>query len=419
MSCGIPNNENTWRELGDYELKMVEITTINTQVADIKDLIQEMNIYEDIFGVFMSANITFKDSGGFVEKMPIVGNEMVTIELRTPGFDEYKKYEFLVYKISRNEKTGPEASSIVRLELCPLEMVANSLTRMSKNIKGVHDSLANDIFIEQFGDLGNTIMSELAMTEIKMVISMQSPIDVICWLTSTALSKQNETPSYVFYQTTSGYNFVSIESLKYKPQVFEYLFDPAINTKLDPEKQVRKIIDLKHDIAPNALTMVGAGAYGSQTIYHDPITKEIITGKNNNELKNTMAASPTVLPAKLRGLSAANQYTTYKCVNPNLFDEGDRSSSETAFDIEGRRKAYLTNMMSNRVVITVTGNTTLNVGDTVTMIAKSQGDDSKDTSISGKYIISAICHNIASKGHFSTLELITDGFGKLSKGIEP
>lgn len=417
MSCGIPNNENKWRELGDYELKTVQITTANDQIADIKDLIEEMNIFEDIFGVFMSANITFKDSGGFVEKLPIIGNEMVIIELRTPGIDDYKKYEFCVFKISRNEKTGPEASSVVRLELCSLEMVANSMTRMSKNVKGVHDEIAWDIFVEQFGDLGKSFTSEVAQTEVKTVISMQTPMDTICWLSSTAVSASNGTPSYVFFENVDGYKFVTIEEMKLKPTVFDYLFDPTINTKLDPEKQVRKILDLKHDVAPNTLAMVASGAYGSRTIYHDPVTKEIITDKNNNEVKPTMSGNTNVLPSKLRGLSSANQYTTYKCVNPNLFEEGDRSTSETAFDVEGRRKAYLSNMMSNRVIITVSGNTLLNVGDTISMIVKSQGESAYDKSISGRYVISALCHNITSKGHYSTVELITDGFGKVSKGI--
>ncbi len=418
MSCGIFNNENKWRELGDYDLKRVEIITNNDQKADIKDLIQEMNIFEDMFGVYMSGNITFKDSGGFVEKLPIIGNEMVEIEIRTPGVDKYKKYEFCVFQVSGNEKVGPEAAAIVKLQLCSLEMVANSITRLSKSVKGSHDTIAGDIFIEQFGSLGKTFTAEPARTEIKMVLAMNTPMDMICWLSSGAVSAENDTPSYVVFENHEGYHFVTIESLKTKPPSFDYLFDPSVKTKLDPEKEVMKVLDLKQDIAPNTLLVVGAGVHGSKTIYHDPITKNIVTGKYEDDIKPTLSGKKTTVPSKLKSLaSKSDQYTTYRCVNPDLYGEGERSSSETAFDVEGRRKSYLTQMFSNRLVITVSGNTILDIGDTVKFTAKSQSDDSKDRSISGRYIISAICHNIGPKGHFSTVELITDGFASVSKGI--
>lgn len=418
MSCDIFNNSDAWRDLGDYGLEMVEITTNNDQVGDIKKLVTNLNIFEDMFGVFMSGNLTFNDSGGFTEKLPIIGSERVTIKLKTPGTETTRKYEFYVYNISNKSKTGTDSSYVVSLEFCSLEMIANSMSRVSKSVSGTQDLLASQVFEEQFGTLGKKFVAEIAQTEVKMNIPSWTPVDTICWLTSNAVSRSNQTPSYVFFENVSGFNFITIESLKSKPVSFDFFSDPSRKDKLDPQNEVRRVIQLNQNRSPNALTMMGGGLYGSKTIYHDPITKSVVTGKYENDIKPSLGSSSNTLPKQLQTLAKnSEQYTTYKCVNPNLFNEGERSTSETTFDVEGRRKSYLGNMLYNRMTITVSGNTILDVGDTVNLNVKSQVEDNNDKSVSGKYIISAICHNISSKGHFSVFELITDGFGEISKGV--
>jgi len=420
MSCNQKTEEQNWRAVGDYNLRRVQITTNNNQKVDIKSNITNMTIFEDLFGVFMSAQLTFTDAAGYIDKLPISGNEQVIIELQTPGTETAKTYTFYIYLMGGQDVVGGDQKQEATLHLCSLEMLANPLIRISKSVKGTQSELAQVVFGENFSDLGKKPMyAEETLTEIKMNIPSWTPMETLCWLASNSVSKATNSPSYVFFENVNGYYFTSIEKLKRSDAKFDYYAEVNHNDPTDLEQNVRKVLGMKKDKNTNILNAIQSGSFGSKTLYHDPITKKTTEVKYENDVEPTLAATTSVLPSVLKGLSTgSSQYTTIRPVNAELFNTGEKSTSSTTADWEGRRKAYINQMISNRVVINVTGNTLIDVGETVNLYVKDQSGDGWNQSVSGKYLVSAISHNIGIKGHYMALELITDGSNKVSGGIQ-
>lgn len=389
----------------------------NNQTGDIKGNVTSLNIFEDMFGVFMSGNVTFVDAAGYMEKFPIVGNERIEIEFKTPGLDDTKIYKFYVYSIPQCDREGGNANKVVTLNFCSFEMTLNNLVRISKSVSGTQDKIAQDLFLEYFGSLGKPIATEPARTEIKMPIPSWTPIETICFLASNAVSAENDTPSYVFFENVDGFVFTSIEKLKTQSPKITYVSEPGAIEKLNLEKKFRRILSLKFSNAQNLLSATALGAMGSNTIYHDPIEKAILENHYEFDSPNTMGSAPSLFPKELQALVQANQSRTFRTINANLFDEGERSVSQTNFVVEGRRKAYLSNMLNSRVIFTVTGNSSIQVGDMI-QLKISSADTEVDEKNSGKYLVSALCHNFSPRGYFMSIEGITDGFGSLSGGID-
>lgn len=415
--CARVTEDDVWRELGDYKLENLKIITNNDQIADIKGNVTEINVFEDIFGVFMSGNLTFTDAAGYVEKLPLVGNEKIELEFKTPGLDDSKKYEFYVYSIPKCDREGIAANKEVRLNFCSLEMLANNIARISKSVKGTQDKIVVDLFNEYFAPLGKTIAAETALSEIKLPIPNWTPIETICFLASNAVSAENMTPSYVFFENSNGFNFGTLEKLKSQRAKIKYTSEPGPIQKLALEKKFKRVLSLKLSNTSNLMTSTAGGLFGSNTVYQDPINKQIIEGHYGFDIKNTLGGNSPVFPKALAGLAESNSRVTFRTVNADLFGEGEKSTSMTTTDWEGRRKAYLNTMLNSRVIFTVTGNSAIQVGDMIELSISGQ-DGQIDHKNSGKYIVSALCHQFGPKGYFMSIEGITDGFGEISGGIE-
>lgn len=415
--CARVTEDDVWRELGDYKLEGVKIITNNDQIADIKGNVSEINVFEDLFGVFMSGNLTFTDAAGYTEKLPIVGNEKIVLEFKTPGLDDTKVYEFYVYSIPKCDREGLAANKEVKLNFCSLEMLANNLVRISKSVKGTQDEIVADLFNEYFAPLGKGISVEPALSEIKMPIPSWTPIETICFLASNAVSAENMTPSYVFFENNLGFVFGTLEKLKVQSPKIKYVSEPGPIEKLNLEKKFKRILSLKLSNASNLMTSTAGGLFGSNTVYQDPINKQIVEGHYSFDVKNTLGGNSPVFPKALEGLAKSNSHVTFRTVNADLFGEGEKSTSMTTADWEGRRKAYLNTMLNSRLVFTVTGNSALQIGDMIEL-SISGNDGQIDVKNSGKYIISALCHNFSPSGYFMSIEAITDGFGEVSGGIE-
>ena len=74
----------TWP--GDYELQKLTLTSPNREgYINLKAAWSDLNIYEDIFADCLTANIQITDSIGLMESVPIIGEETLTIQVKTKG----------------------------------------------------------------------------------------------------------------------------------------------------------------------------------------------------------------------------------------------------------------------------------------------------------------------------------------------
>ena len=69
---------------GEFLVQQCQLMTTNGTTYDIRQLVQSINIYEDIFSTAVSGDITIKDTNNMIMNGPIIGEEKLILKIQTP-----------------------------------------------------------------------------------------------------------------------------------------------------------------------------------------------------------------------------------------------------------------------------------------------------------------------------------------------
>ncbi|MCH2405412.1 MAG: hypothetical protein MK200_04390, partial [Nitrosopumilus sp.] len=74
---------------GDFEVQSIFLTSPSfkdpEKIVDLSSVWTEINLYEDIYSPAVSGDVTLVTSGGFVEGIPIIGEETLEIHMSVAG----------------------------------------------------------------------------------------------------------------------------------------------------------------------------------------------------------------------------------------------------------------------------------------------------------------------------------------------
>lgn len=410
--------DDTWKDYGDYILEKLEIKTRTGESLDVKRMIDELNVYEDIFSTFVSGNITLSDASGIMEEKLVNDLDEIFIEIRTPGSEDTLKYDRIIYKI---EPSTPEGQNIDKeqfiIHFTALEQLVDVVQKISKTFKGKHHEIAQGVFDEYLTKTGREIVTlEPAQQEIRYTAPTVSPMQVIMFMTAGAYTDKNDSPSFVFYEDMDGYHFRSIEKLKDEPVKLELDYDATLTHKFELEKKKHKVLSLVSEYRNDALHDLTYGKYGKETLSDLSLFNhtEIVKFEEDPSIRDQKEPKkPTEIIAK----AAENSLSTldYRPVNTWLYEEGEVAHGGTFLYWHGERKSYFMDLIKTRVVVVFSGDTRIRVGNriklnTVTRIKdKDKLDDTTDKQLSGEFIVTACSHNVSRAGHYTALELMRHG----------
>ena len=120
---------------------------------DLRPHIVELNIYENIFRPLLTANITLTDAHNLPQKLPIVGQETVDIDIKLSGMQDgdddllaLKPPPFHVNSIPNRDYLKPK-SQLYSLELISEQFVSSTHSKVSKSYKDtLISSMVSDIY---------------------------------------------------------------------------------------------------------------------------------------------------------------------------------------------------------------------------------------------------------------------------------
>ena len=89
---------------GQIEITRMELHSPSSgTMTDIRYIYTGFNIFEDIFSPFISGTIVIQDAVGLLNRLPIIGEEILELDVITPGLDDTKQNKiqgkFYIYKI--------------------------------------------------------------------------------------------------------------------------------------------------------------------------------------------------------------------------------------------------------------------------------------------------------------------------------
>jgi len=200
-----------------------------TESRDIRTLIMECNIYEDVFAPSMSGDLMVADAQGLQSLFPIVGDETVQLMLASSGRDQQIiKPEFRIYKMD-NRVAVQERTATYSLHLGSVPFILDQ----TKLVDGAYGPATADEIVT---GIFNTYLKPLTTLPLKTIerctglhqflFPRMSPLRALALVTSEAVSVEHPNSMMVFYETHEGFHFRSLASLFTQKPAETYYYVP-------------------------------------------------------------------------------------------------------------------------------------------------------------------------------------------------
>lgn len=391
----------------DLELRSCVLHNYAGETMDVRNIILEFNIYHSVFANATKIDMALLDGNGLVEIFPIIGEETLVMEFKTPTFENTLRYCFHIYNVSDKDKFEPRSDKYI-LHGSSQEVMGNLRRSVNRSyvdmpVSSIVKSIYNN-FLKPTDENEYTVIrknKKLSIQETKdnftVVFTGEKPITAIKYLCQEAQAKNDEAgfgSNFYFFEKSDGYYFETIDSMLLKEPVDDFFLaqasvevDPIAGKKIDEDK---KITNLDFVEQVNVLKNLGRGIYAHKVETIDPITKRFTTDtfsyKNESQkithlehkkkkLDDTFLYSEESLLSD--GVDSSVTYYTISNIGDN-YSKQDFLSSATATDPQIRNprklhsflkynvasKAQLSNIVLS---VTIPGNSKIEVGDVVNL----------------------------------------------------
>ena len=446
------------------EYEIINIESDQGVTIDLRLGVVSFQYFEDLFSPTVTAKMVVISTSGVVSDdktkkieslyngLPIRGGERVAIKIKgntnvNKGlrFDTPEKYLY-VSKISNVIRDGQK--EIFVLHLVSREAITNEITHVNRKFEPyslidthVKDILKNDLKVKTIRYAGNI---DPASNKYGFLGNLKSPFQLLVWLASKATPQTQSTSGftgYFFYQTQSGFNFRSADSLikdgldgrtartnfKATREYTHKQFTDYINESGDfnilsysiqrNNDLIRKLIigqysNFTASFNPlnGRFSKVEEGSFNLKEILNQPKGKKISTLGDVPEV-------PTLLSDDGVGLGElpSRIMSVVKDVG-TLSKEASKSDSPGVSQTQKEALVRYNLLFQQVVKIIIPLNTNLQAGEVVKLNFLGAPEGSTyDRKQSGYYLIKELCHAFDTEQSVTSMTVIRDTFGEFGK----
>ena len=442
---------------GDYDLKNIFLHNHFGEVIDIKNLVQELNIYESIYKNALTGSVVIIDAQNLIAKLEIQGTERISFTLKTPGAidersiinaSESTGHPFHVYKITDRKQVAP-GTLLYTLHFGSREFMRNLRTKVSQAYDGKCDRAVIDIMKdENYLDSRKKLHYEPTGNANKIVVPNLPPFDAINMIAKRSVADKSNGVGYYFYETTGGFYFRSWASMITNQGEFsraprqQFYYQPlkmsSDSKSTDQDKIEREYESVEayefvnnfHDVASNTVL----GTYAHRVISHDLFNKsyDIADYNFHREYRRTPHTDTVGQNSNNRfpvmdtpvDYDNADNLSDYKesrvslqTTTPFLHDK-DVGTYGLDVDIDGEKTGQGISQ-GNQVIegtsllLTVKGQSYIQAGDLITFNLRDVNLDMNkenpdDPRFSGNYVITKVRHVVTGEQYKMILECAKD-----------
>ena len=443
---------------GKYNLTTLDIISYRQQkdesapkVMDIKGITEVMTITEDILSNTLNGVVTVYDTGDIRSVFPLTGLERLSVKFNTPGLPGYDYTEdngtpFQIYKVDKVTKIpGKDIAQRYQIFFCSPEMFNSQVSTVSKAYSGPIENAVKDLVTnKRFLNSKKPLFIENTATNAKYVIPSLKPLKAINFLATQAVSGKYNNAGYLFFETSRGFHFRSIESLLAmsgsvaRPTRWNFQTQVQLNKdKTDEGKpgvknipsRMQAVIQYNIDKHADSLSNIIDGVYANRVVVHDAFNKTIKTHDFNYKENFAKGFHTETVGDSDDGDKHFTPNTQLNDTGKALFEYPDSKkmvvteTSKVHNDYEfvpvnttlpkiTSQKAGLRNLNLSMLVY---GNTDINAGDIINFnlpLLKPSGDKDpiENPYIGGRYLIMAVKHTMTleSGTHEMTLRCMKD-----------
>ena len=433
---------------GEYVLKEATLITSAGVTFDLKGLILSFNIYENIFSTSLSGSFSFVDTDNIITNGPIVGQEYLYLKVGTPGLDEldfdFTNVPFVTYKVNVREDANKN-TQLIQVSFTSPEIIKNTRVRVSKSYTESIDQIVTNILRdERYVNTLKPLHIEPTAGIRKVISPNLHPYNFITNLATEAVSAKDGNPFFLFYESTRGINFRSIESLFAEETRGDYSLGDFGNNKgkqPDVEKELGRIVSFQIAANNDMLSNIVSGMLGSSIIeyniynksfdkstynyiedfgkfprinYSDDFYDNPVYSESFIDDKNNTIGSFTDARIHLHSVSSGANFDTHHTNPTSAYEYAPNQIKNSLL----HRQAKF-NEMTDGVTIKmeINGSTNISVGQTINVtipVTGTEHDGKYDKYYTGKYLITKLRHNfdVPLKRHEITLSASKDSFSQ-------
>ena len=411
----------------------------------------ELKYYESIMSNTVKATLIYTDSGDTIDGktarsgLPIVTEEMVTLKFEDNNknileFSEKKNNELYVKKVT--PLLEDTRSETIGLTLVSAEDIMNTKVNLKNRFDGKISDSVNRILTEgNFKGLGTKKKVDIETTtnSLNKIPNNKHPFYWLNKFSSQAVSettqKLGESAGYFFFETYEGFFFKSIDTLlDQKPKKsFIYNETPDSRGTNVPESYDGKALDMQSDNRIDAVQKSKMGTTSNRIVTFDPFTTDYYVRKyKSQDFESGYNKGGKNLPklnTKFRNPDVNEDYsrTTYFVLDTGTLPTGNstqeqiKKSADQNFqvaDISNQSMMRYNLLFSQQITLTIPADLSLHAGDAIfvdTPEIKDNKNDTVDRQQGGLYIISDLCHYIASNKSLTKMNLVRESFGRKPK----
>jgi hypothetical protein len=414
---------NAVKGAGDVDIRDVTLVSSKGFAQSITPQVVGIEIFEDIFSTFITGRLVVRDSQDLSNLLPLVGEEIVRLDIRTPTLpdDEALVAEFYVYKMDNRKKTS-EREVMFDLFFISKEAIVDLNKKVPKAFSGNPSEIIEEICLnKEYGlQTEKRVFLEDTQNDIKYVSNFWSPTQNIQYVCDHSLTTY-ESPTLIFFENKYGLNFVALESmysggpLKQRFVWDNYTADVSKmgGSSRDLGKDYQRVLELDTPLTFNYMERIQSGMYGSEIITYDLLTHTYVHTGYRPEFEkhkhlNQYPLWTTAATAQGKGMLIHGR---------KYYNNFDGYGDVTDTKMIQKRRSLLAQAEGFKVIITVFGRTDYSVGQRVILEVpkntqiKPEDPETEDKIMSGVYLIAALCHMISpTEGHQCVIELVKDSF---------
>lgn len=405
---------------GQVIIEKITITTYSGVDVDVLPQILELIIDESMYSNFITGRITLIDNVNMVKYLPIVGDETLTVQFRTPSLKNIVE-TFKIYKIQNKIETlKGNKQSILALELVTPDFIINQQTKISLSFENqpIH-TMVRKIFDQYFN--GNKKKSLLCMETSgtkTFTFPYKAPNEIINWLSKRSISQDSKQYTYLFFENLSNFIFAPMNFFKElnSEPVAEYSYY-RLDGKNFIDIDLNRITDYNIITTTDTAEYIQEGLFSSKLIKHD-ITYKTIEEHDYDYYPEFYDRLKRLNPFGILPATSLNKYIGY-----NYSDYSQYTDQSYAYDnirntndyekIVQLRKAHLVHYNRFQIEIIVPGNSERRTGEIIDVNFFSDEPFSNkkaeyDPILSGTYLITGITHFVQNRQYYMKMRIQRD-----------
>ena len=388
---------------GDVTIKALTIITHAGTVISLEDMYTEFSVFEDVFSPFVTASIAVIDGNNILKDGPLLGGEVVNVEFETPSRN-IAKYKFIVKSIDNVDPVPPMNTSYsYTLNCISEEAFINNTKLISKTYTGSMSDIVANVLKKDL-ETKKPLFFDTTKGVQDFIINYERPFDAIRKASKRAVSLQDKSSSYFFFENKEGFHFMTLETLAdtNKSKIGDKIF---INVPVSSAKEAnnpdeyRQLLGMAVSDTPNLVDDIESGVFNSKTITFDLITKTTKTTSFNlseqiSEFKGFSDKKENIRIPKnvVKKYSGGSAKVYYRVA--------DSSNKDTYIDeMLAKKVAYTMLLLKSPMLLNSHGDSSLKVGDVVTVkypkTSGINGDTAKEEkNTSGNHLVIRLRHAI-------------------------